>query len=89
MDSFEGYLPNLLTPKEVKVFQKRFRIVQLLKSGLTYREISQQMGISTTTVVRLNQRLKLRQKRRKIFPTQPAIASKVGNEKTKLPWKFG
>jgi uncharacterized protein YerC len=89
MDSFDGYLPNLLTPKEVKLFQKRYRLVQLLKTNLTYREIAQQMGISTTTVVRLNQRLKIRQGKRKILSTLPAIAPKVESKEAKLPWKFG
>jgi len=89
MFSFEDYLLKLLTHKELKVLKKRFTIIQLLKSNLTYREIAQKIGISTTTIVCLNQRLKIRQKKRKNYPTQHAIASRVGHRKTKLPWKIG
>jgi uncharacterized protein YerC len=78
MESFDDYLPNLLTKKELKVLQRRYRIIQLLKTNLTYREIAQQMGISTTTVVHLNQRLKTRRKR--------AIHSE---KQRKIPWKIG
>ncbi len=84
MDSLDGYLPNLLTPKEVKVFQKRYRIVQLLKTNLTYRKIARQMGISTTTVVRLNQRLKIRTRQKH----QVHLGGQEKKNK-KLPWKFG
>ena len=89
MFSFEDYLLKLLTNKELKTLKKRFTIIQLLKSNLTYREIAQKTGISTTTVVRLNQRLKIRQKRRKNLSTSSAIADKVEYKKTKLPWKIG
>ena len=89
MFSFQDFIPKLLTHKELKVLKKRFTIIQLLKSNLTYREIAQKTGISTTTVVRLNQRLKIRQKRRKNLSTLPTIADKVEYKKTKLPWKIG
>ena len=82
MDLFENWLPNLLTPKELKNLQKRFRILQLLKTKLNYREISRQMKISTTTVVRLNQRLKIRKLKRK-------KSNINGYKKKNLPWKFG
>jgi uncharacterized protein YerC len=85
MNTFENWLPLLLTKKEVKDLQKRFSILKLLKTKLTYREIAQQMKISTTTVVRLNQRLKLRKGRSSKSKTEKVPASK----KAKLPWKFG
>lgn len=84
MNSFEDWLPLLLTPKETKDLQKRFRIVQLLKTKLNYREIAQEMRISTTTVVRLNQRLKIRKRRFKIKKLQLKMSKKQN-----LPWKFG
>ena len=82
MDLFENWLANLLTPKELRDLQKRFRILQLLKTKLNYREISRQMKISTTTVVRLNQRLKIRKLKRK-------KSNINGYKKKNLPWKFG
>lgn len=84
MDSFEEYLLSLLTPKEVKVFQKRYRLAQLLRTKLSYREIARQMSISTTTVVRLNQRLKIR----KLKPRQTKQIKNIYINK-KLPWKLG
>lgn len=93
MDTFENWLPLLLTKEELKALQKRFRIIQLLKTKLTYREIAQKMSISTTTVVRLNQRLKIRRKPPKSTPKtyskQPTNVASLEYKKSKLPWKFG
>ena len=102
MFSFEDYLLKLLTNKELKVLKKRFTIVQLLRSKLTYRQIAQKLGISTTTAIRLNQRLKIRRpklklkklklKTRKRHPnylTKRAAADRVKHKKTRLPWKIG
>ena len=65
MNSFQDFIPKLLTNKELKALKKRFTIIQLLRSNLTYREIAQKIDISTTTVVRLNQRLKIRRHKRR------------------------
>jgi len=86
MFSFEDYLSKLLTIKELRVLEKRFQIVKLLRTRLTYRQIAQKMGISTTTVVRLNQRLKIRKTRRK---KTSFVKSLAGQEEKKLPWKIG
>jgi len=90
MFSFKDYLLKLLTNKELRVLKKRFTIVQLLKSNLTYRKIAQKIGISTTTVVRLNKRLKIRKFKKKNYIKKPALASKnIYIKKQKLPWKIG
>ena len=90
MFSFKDYLLKLLTNKELKVLKKRFTIIQLLKSNLTYRKIAQKTGISTTTVVRLNQRLKIRKFKKKNYMKKPTPMPKnVYIKKQKLPWKIG
>jgi uncharacterized protein YerC len=86
MASFEKLLPDLLTKKEKSVLQKRFKITALLKGRLTYREIAALLGISTTTVVRINKRLRIRKKGRKF---KKNLSSKGEKEKVKIPWKLG
>jgi TrpR-related protein YerC/YecD len=50
----EGFLKDLCTPAELKAFKERWLIVQLLAEGkLSYREINEQTGGSTTTVSRV------------------------------------
>lgn len=87
MTSFLDFLPKLLTQKERRTLEKRFRIVQLLRTDLTYRKIAQQMGISTTTAVRLNQRLKIRRLKRKKYSLKDEKKDKDKNKK--LPWLIG
>ena len=91
-NSFDLFIKDLLTKKELRVLQKRFQIVQFLKTDLAYREITRKMGISTTTVVRLNKRLKIRsgiKKKRTYRKTtvSPNVCSKKGL--SRLPWKIG
>jgi Trp operon repressor len=78
---------KLLTEKEEKVLIKRYKIAQLLQTNLTYREIAKQMGISTTTVVRLNQRLKIR--KTKNTGNQSLSAKAKQKQTKKLPWVIG
>ena len=48
------FLKDLCTPAELKAFNERWLIAQLLGEGkLSYREISEQIGASTTTVSRV------------------------------------
>ena len=50
----EGFLKDLCTPAELKAFNERWLIAQLLDEGkLSYREISEHIGASTTTVSRV------------------------------------
>jgi len=89
---FNVLLKELLTQKEIKILQQRFQIAQLLKTDLTYREIARRIGISTTTVVRLNWRLKIRKSKREKHPDKKTIvAPKVylRESRKKLPWVIG
>lgn len=97
MASFIFQIPKLLTSKELKVLEKRYKIVNLLKTDLTYRQIAKQMGISTTTVVRLNQRLKIRKRKslkktKKDYSFSGPIGPKneyIRPKSKKLPWVIG
>lgn len=51
-----NYLRDLMTPAEIREFSKRLEIARLLKKGkLSYLEISEKLGVSTTTVTRVAQ----------------------------------
>ena len=55
----EAFLADLCTPAEVRAFEERWRVAQLLDQGeLSYREIAETAGASTTTVVRVARWLK-------------------------------
>lgn len=55
----ESFLADLCTPSEVKAFSERWAIARLLDAGeLSYREIAEQAGSSTATVVRVSRFLK-------------------------------
>lgn len=50
----EAFLADLCTPAEVRALNERWLIAQLLDHGrLSYREIAEQAGASTTTVTRV------------------------------------
>lgn len=50
----QDFLKDLCTPAELKAFDERWSIAQLLDEGkLSYREISEKIGASTTTVSRV------------------------------------
>jgi TrpR-related protein YerC/YecD len=47
------FLSDLATPAEIRAFVERWRITRLLDEGkLSYREIADEVGASTTTVTR-------------------------------------
>ena len=55
----EAFLADLCTPAELRAFDERWRVAQLLDQGqLSYREIAETAGASTTTVVRVARWLK-------------------------------
>ncbi len=55
----KGFLADLCTPAEVRAFVERWQVARLLDRGqLTYREIAEEAGASTTTVVRVARFLK-------------------------------
>lgn len=47
------FLRDLCTPAELQAFVDRWRVVGLLRQGLTYRQINEQTGISVTTIGRV------------------------------------
>jgi TrpR-related protein YerC/YecD len=53
-DAIEKFLKDLCTPTELKAFNERWIVAQLLDMGqLSYRDISKQTGTSTTTISRV------------------------------------
>lgn len=55
----KAFLLDLCTPAEVRAFAERLEVARLLDEGrLSYREIAEQAGASTTTVVRVARFLK-------------------------------
>lgn len=84
MSSFENWLSRLITSQEAKILHQRYQIIQLLKTKLTYREIAKNMGISTTTVVRLNNRFQIRKPRRQQLRSINEI-----KKRKKIPWVIG
>ncbi len=55
----EAFLADLCTPGEVRALSERWRVARLLDAGeLSYRDIAQEAGASTATVVRVARFLK-------------------------------
>lgn len=49
-----AFLADLCTPAEIHTLAERWHVAQLLDKGeLTYREIHETTGVSTTTIVRV------------------------------------
>ncbi|HEY7774863.1 MAG TPA: Trp family transcriptional regulator [Marinagarivorans sp.] len=51
-------LEALLTPSELQTIATRLEIAQLLKSGMTQRDIAKQLGVGIATVTRGSRELK-------------------------------
>jgi TrpR-related protein YerC/YecD len=49
----EAFFRDLCTVEELKDMSDRWQIVRLLQKGLTYRDISEELKVSTTTVNRV------------------------------------
>ena len=50
----ERFLRDLLTPGEIRTLTERWRVAGLLdEGGISYREIAERTGASTTTVTRV------------------------------------
>lgn len=53
-DEARALLADLCTPAEIHTLAERLHVAQLLDAGeLTYREIHEATGVSTTTIVRV------------------------------------
>jgi TrpR-related protein YerC/YecD len=53
-DSMANFLRDLLTIEEIEEASRRFLAAKLLKEGKSVRDIAKEIGVSTTTVVRIN-----------------------------------
>jgi len=54
VDEMSRLLSDLCTPAEVRTLAERWHVAQLLEKGeLSYREIHEATGVSTTTIVRV------------------------------------
>lgn len=52
-DEARRFLRDLCTPAELQALVDRWRVVGLLRRGLTYRQINELTGISVTTIGRV------------------------------------
>lgn len=53
LEEARGFFRDLCTPAELQALVDRWRVVGLLRQGLTYRQINEQTAISVTTVGRV------------------------------------
>jgi TrpR-related protein YerC/YecD len=59
LDEMARLLADLCTPAEVRTLAERWHVARLLaEGGLTYRDIHDATGVSTTTIVRVARFLK-------------------------------
>lgn len=58
-DAMTHLLADLCTPAELRLLAERWHVARLLdQGGLSYREIGEATGVSTTTIVRVARFLK-------------------------------
>ena len=55
VDEAAAFLRDLCTLRELEEMIQRWAVVRLLAQGLSYRVISDETGVSTATVTRINQ----------------------------------
>lgn len=53
-EEMAAFLRDLFTLEELKEASRRFLIAKLLKKGQSVRDIAKEIGVSTTTIVRIN-----------------------------------
>lgn len=53
VEECRAFFRDLCTPAELQALTDRWTVVGLLKTGLPYREISKQTGVSLTTIGRV------------------------------------
>lgn len=54
----QAFLEDLCTPTEISSMAERWRVARLLGEGMTFRDISQQTGASSTTITRVARALR-------------------------------
>lgn len=75
-------LKELLTASEVRMLKNRFLIINLLEEGLSIRQIAEQIGVGTDTVVRVARMAENPKLRQVIDKTRQQISRQT-------PWVFG
>jgi len=80
------HVPNevileLLTPSEIRMLKNRWEIINLLKEGLSIRNIAKKVKVGTDTVVRVARMSRKNDVKKVIEPEIPF--------KTSTPWIFG
>ncbi len=58
-DELYAFFRDLCTPAELQAMADRWRVVELLRDGIPYREIHDRTGVSVTTVGRVARFLEL------------------------------
>ena len=76
IDIPDEVLKSLLTPSETRMLKNRFAIIGFLKDGLSIRNIAEQMGVGTDTVVRVARMME-----------KGDLRKVIGGDKSKLPFK--
>ncbi len=66
-NDIEELLLDVCTRKELEAIYQRFRVAQMLKSGLSFTQIEERTGISSTTITRVSKCLKNGQGYNKLF----------------------
>jgi TrpR-related protein YerC/YecD len=52
-EEFHRFFTDLCTPAEVQAMADRWKVAQLLRQGIPYREVYEMTGVSTATVTRV------------------------------------
>lgn len=50
----KNFLRDLLTEREIKEFMNRWKVVRLLDKKISYEEITEKTGMSSTTIARIS-----------------------------------
>lgn len=58
-EELQAFFRDLCTPAELQAMADRWRVVELLRDGIPYREIHDRTGVSVTTVGRVARFLEL------------------------------
>ena len=56
-DSCRRFFEDICTPKELKDLGDRLKVAELLVEGKTYEKITEETGMSSTTIARINRAL--------------------------------
>lgn len=58
VEDMKDLLEDVCTRKELESLYQRFKVAQMLKDGMTFVQIVEQTGISSTTITRVSKCLK-------------------------------